>query len=342
MSTHTPQDSPVIPEAASCSGCCAPPRPPAATTTDIPAGVGRSDSQSPALGAGSAVAVIRVPEIDCQDEVKAIARALDALDGVVGWQANLLERTLRIQFDPHRVSGEEVLAAIRALGMTPVLASQAAARAGWRRDPLLLSTAASGLLLGGAVAMDWLNGPPLGTILLSVLTMLTGGWMTAGKAFRAVRARRLDMNALMTIAVLGAVGIGQWAEGASVVFLFALAQLLETYSLDRARQAVRHLLDVSPPEATVRRDGQEVRVPAATVSLGEMILVRPGERIALDGVVRAGSSGVNQAPITGESMPLEKAPGDQVYAGSINGAGSLDVEVTHRAQETVLVESSPS
>jgi Cd2+/Zn2+-exporting ATPase len=336
MSTHTPQVSPVIPDAASCSGCCAPSRAPADTTNGIPPGEGRRDSQPPSTGAGSAVAVIRVPEMDCQDEVKAIERALGALGGVAGWQVNLLERTLRVQFDPQRVSGEGVLAAIRALGMTPVLASQAVARAGWRRDPLLLSSAASGLFLGGALAMDWLNGPPLGTILLSVLTMLTGGWMTTGKAVRAVRARRLDMNALMTIAVLGAVGIGQWAEGASVVFLFALAQLLETYSLDRARQAVRRLLDVSPPEATVRREGQEVRVPAAAVVPGDMILVRPGERIALDGVVRAGSSGVNQAPITGESMPLEKAPGDQVYAGSINGAGSLDVEVTHRAQETVL------
>lgn len=336
MSTHTPQLSPVVPKAASCSGCCAPSRPPAGTTEGIPLGEGRKDFQSSSTGTGSAVAVIRVPEMDCQDEVKAIERALGALAGVAGWQVNLLERTLRVQFDPEKASGDGVLAAIRMLGMTPVLASRAAAGAGWRRDPVLLSTTASGVFLGAALATDWLGTQPLWTALLSAFAMLAGGWMTAGKAMRAVRARRLDMNTLMTIAVLGAVGIGQWAEGASVVFLFGLAQLLETYSLDRARQAVRRLLDVSPPEATVRREGQEVRVPATAVAPGDMILVRPGERIALDGIVRTGSSGVNQAPITGESMPAEKAPGDQVYAGSINGAGSLDVEVTHRAQETVL------
>jgi Cd2+/Zn2+-exporting ATPase len=160
--------------------------------------------------------------------------------------------------------------------------------------------------------------------------------MAAKKAVRAILARRLDMNVLMTIAVLGAIAIGQWDEAATVAFLFALAQLLETYSLERARQAVRRLLAVVPPEATVRRDGQDVRVSVAEVALGETIVVRPGERVALDGIVRAGGSALNQAPITGESMPVEKVPGSQVFAGSINGEGALEVEITHRAQETVL------
>jgi Cd2+/Zn2+-exporting ATPase len=144
------------------------------------------------------------------------------------------------------------------------------------------------------------------------------------------------MNVLMTVAVLGAIAIGQWDEAATVAFLFALAQLLETYSLDRARQAVRRLLAVAPPEATVQRDGQEVRLPVGAVSSGETIVVRPGERVPLDGIVRAGTSALNQAPITGESMPVEKGPGAQIFAGSINGEGALEVEVTHRAQETML------
>jgi len=160
--------------------------------------------------------------------------------------------------------------------------------------------------------------------------------MAARKAARAILARRLDMNVLMTVAVVGAIAIGQWDEAATVAFLFALAQLLETFSLDRARQAVRGLLGVTPTEATVRRDGQEARVPVATVRPGEMILVRPGERVPLDGIVRAGVSAVNQAPITGESLPAEKIPGAQVFAGSINGEGAIEVEVTHPAQETML------
>ncbi|MBI4840066.1 MAG: heavy metal translocating P-type ATPase, partial [candidate division NC10 bacterium] len=255
---------------------------------------------------------------------------------VASWQVNLLERSLRIQFDPKALSPDALVAAIKDLGMTPVLASQAAARVTWRRDPLLLSTAASGFLLGSALLVGWLDTAPAVGMGLYTGALLAGGWMTARKALRAALARRLDMNVLMTIAVVGAIPIGQWAEAATVAFLFALAQLLETYSLDRARQAVRRLLDVAPPEATVRRNGVEVRVPVAAVNPGEAILLRPGERIPLDGIVRAGISGVNQAPISGESMPVEKMPGAHVFAGSINGEGALEVEVTHRAQDTML------
>lgn len=267
----------------------------------IAAAVSQTGYRAVVPGARAEVAVVLVPEMDCQDEVKAIEGKLRTLPGIESWRVNLLERTLRVQFDPTTLSPDALLGAIRGLGMRPVLASQVAAHVAWQRDPLLLSTAASGVLLGSALLAAWLEAPPTLAIPLAALAMLAGGWMTARKAVRAVLARRLDMNALMTIAVVGAVGIGEWGEGATVVFLFALAQLLETYSLDRARQAVRRLLDVTPPEATVRRDGQEVRLPVAVVAPGELISIRPGERIPLDGVVRAGISGVNQAPITGES-----------------------------------------
>ncbi|MBI2000558.1 MAG: cation transporter [candidate division NC10 bacterium] len=260
-------------------------------------------------GAASGAVVVRVPEMDCQDEVKAIEGTLRNVPGLASWQVNLLERTLRIQFDPKTIAPNSILGAVRDLRMTPVLASQAAARVGWQRDPLVLSTAASGVLLGSALLAGWLGAPPALGISLYAAALLAGGWMTARKAVRTILAWRLDMNVLMTIAVVGAVPIGEWAEAAAVAFLFALAQLLETYSLDRARQAVRRLLDVTPPEATVRRNGQEVRVPVTAVNPGEVILIRPGERIPLDGILRAGTSGVNQAPITGESMPVEKAPG---------------------------------
>jgi Zn2+/Cd2+-exporting ATPase len=302
----------------------------------IAAAVSQTGYRAVVPGARSDMAVVRVPEMDCQDEVKVIEGKLRTLPGIVSWQVNVLERTLRIQFDSETLAPNALLAAIRGLGMSPVLASQAAAHVAWQRDPLLLSTAASGVLLGSAMLAAWLEAPSALVISLATLAMLAGCWMTARKAVRAVLARRLDMNVLMTIAVAGAVGIGEWGEGAMVVFLFALAQLLETYSLDRARQAVRRLLDITPPEATVRRDGQEVRLPVAMVAPGELILIRPGERVPLDGVVQGGNSGVNQAPITGESMPVEKAPGAQVFAGSINGEGALELEVTHRAEDTTL------
>ena len=298
--------------------------------------VGRTGYRALVPGAASAAVVVRVAEMDCQDEVKAIEGCLRSLVGVGSWQVNLLERTLRIQFDPASVGPEAILSSIRVLGMTPELASRVARAVVWWRDPLLLSTAISGLFLGGAFAADWLEVVPALGHGLHGAALCAGGWMAARKAVRAVLARRLDMNVLMTVAVLGAISIGQWDEAATVAFLFALAQLLETYSLDRARQAVRRLLAVAPPEATVRRNGKELRVPVVAVSPGETIVVRPGERVPLDGIVRAGGSALNQAPITGESMLVEKVPGSQVFAGSINGEGALEVEVTHRVQETML------
>lgn len=310
-----------------------------AETTDldrVAEAVGRTGYRALIPGAASDVVVVRVAEMDCQDEVRAIEGRLRSLPGVASWQVNLLERTLRIQCDPAVVGSETILAAIRALGMTPALTSRAVRAVVWWREPLLLSTVASGICLGAAFVADWLQGGlPLGRVLYAA-ALGAGGWMAARKAARAILARRLDMNVLMTVAVVGAIAIGQWDEAATVAFLFALAQLLETFSLDRARQAVRGLLGVTPTEATVRRDGQEARVLVATVRPGETILVRPGERVPLDGIVRAGVSAVNQAPITGESLPAEKIPGAQVFAGSINGEGALEVEVTHPAQETML------
>jgi Zn2+/Cd2+-exporting ATPase len=298
--------------------------------------VGRTGYRAVVPGASSNVVVVRVAEMDCQDEVKTIEKQLGSLPGVGTWHVNLLERTLRVQFDPAALHVDGILAAIRGLGMTAELTERAVQAVAWRRDPVFLSTVVSGVCLGVAMIMDWTASTSFLAHGFHGLALGAGGWMAAKKAVRAVLARRLDMNVLMTIAVLGAIAIGQFDEAATVAFLYALAQLLETYSLDRARQAVRRLLAVVPPEATVRRDGQEVRVPVAEIAPGETIVVRPGERVPLDGVVRAGGSGVNQAPITGESMPVEKVPGSQVFAGSINGEGALDVEITHRAQETML------
>jgi Cd2+/Zn2+-exporting ATPase len=302
----------------------------------VAAAVGRAGYRALVPGATSGVAVVRVAEMDCQDEVKAIEGALRSLPGVASWQVNLLERTLRIQLDTAATQPEAILAAIRGLGMTPEMTERAVQAVAWRRDLLFLSTVTSGVCLGAALIMDWAGSTSVLAHALHGMALCAGGWMAARKAVRAVLVPRLDMNVLMTVAVLGAIAIGQWNEAASVAFLFALAQLLETYSLDRARQAVRRLLAVAPPEATVRRGGQEVRLPVTAVTPGEVIVVRPGERVALDGIVRAGASALNQAPITGESMPVDKGPGAQVFAGSINGEGALEIEVTHRAQETML------
>lgn len=144
------------------------------------------------------------------------------------------------------------------------------------------------------------------------------------------------MNALMTIAVTGAIAIGEWAEAATVVFLFSLALLLETLSTGRARKAIRSLIDLTPPTARIIRAGIEETIPVQDVQIGEHIVIKPGDRIPLDGDVITGSSSVNQAPITGESKPVEKKKGDRVFAGTINLQGMLEVRVTATSENTTL------
>jgi len=169
-----------------------------------------------------------------------------------------------------------------------------------------------------------------------LVAILAGGVFPVRRAVVALRTRTIDINVLMVIAVVGAVTLRQWFEAASVVFLFALAQWLEARTLERARQAIRALVELSPREAIVRQNGIETRVPVEAIRVGTEILVRPGDKVPLDGRVIAGHGDVNEAPITGESLPVDKGPGDEVYAGTINGRGSLDLEVVRVGRDTRL------
>src|SRR5262249_20000458 len=156
------------------------------------------------------------------------------------------------------------------------------------------------------------------------------------KAISAMRVGAFDINVLMLIAAAGAVALGQWSEAATVVFLFAVAQALEARTLDRARTAIRALMDLTPTEAVVRGAAGDERIDVDRVPLGAIVVVRPGEKIPLDGVVVAGVSAVNQAPVTGESLPIDKGTGDDVFAGTINGRSALEIRVTRLRRDTTL------
>jgi Cd2+/Zn2+-exporting ATPase len=196
----------------------------------------------------------------------------------------------------------------------------------------------SGALLACGMLLSWLGIGPvmLQTICYAVAT-LAGGLLVAPAAWGALKKLRLDMNVLMTVAVTGAWLVGEGAEGAAVVFLFALSELLESWSVGRARRAIAALLKLTPQTALVRgADGVAKEMPVTEVAVGAEISVRSGSSIPLDGEVIAGDSAVNQAPITGESVPVEKKPGDPVFAGTINGEGSLTVRVTKAASDSTL------
>lgn len=301
----------------------------------------------------------RIHGMDCADEVAILKRELTPLIG----------STERLQFDILRgkmsvLDGEPALtpaAVVRAVAKTGMRAEPwrdvqpgAGDLGFWQRRGRTVTTALSAVCVLAAFAVHAAeagiigalgseaggvsHGVPLPAAVLYALAILSGSWFVVIRAWRALLRLRPDMNLLMTIAVLGAVAIGEWFEAAVVSFLFALSLALESWSVGRARRAVEALLEIAPQRATVLRDGTMVEVAAVDVLVGERILVKPGERVALDGAVRKGASTINQAPITGESMPVEKAPGSEVFAGTINGEGALEIEVSRLAGESALAQ----
>src|SRR5581483_10418915 len=188
----------------------------------------------------------------------------------------------------------------------------------------------------GSEGLGMAHNVPLAVRVIYVAAIVAGGWYVAPKALFALRRLRPDMNLLMTIAVIGAGIIGEWLEAALVSFLFAVSLALEAWSVGRARRAVEALLNLAPPTARILTNGREIEVAADKVAIGTAFLVKPGDRIALDGEVLQGTSEVNQAPITGESVPVLKEPGAQVFAGTINGNGALEVRSTKAASDTTL------
>ncbi|MGI9091037.1 MAG: heavy metal translocating P-type ATPase [Gemmatimonadaceae bacterium] len=279
-------------------------------------------------------AVFTVTGLDCADEVRLIEAKLGKLPGVNALQFDVVRHRLVVQ---GAITAPEVTRAVGELGMTARADGEAAPQGEfWERRGRLAMTAASGALLVIGLGLGWTGVASRVTVPLLVLSAIAGGWFIVPRGLRAARNRALDMNFLMSVAAVGAGAIGQWGEAASALFLFAIAQLLETYSMDRARNAIASLIDLSPTEAIVRRDGQDVVVPVADVDIGETILIKPGQRIPLDGVVIAGRSAVDQAPITGESMPVDKETGADVFAGSINTQGSLEVRITKHVEDTTL------
>jgi len=274
--------------------------------------------------------------MDCREEVAILERRLKHLPGLEELLPDLVGQRLRVRYDAAKLSTSLIVEAVAATGMRAWLEHEqpvghtAAATA---RQALVV---VSGVSLAAGLALQFFAGALVPASAAFLISIVTGGVYTARRALAATRVMSLDINVLMLIAVVGAIGIGEWSEGATVTFLFAFAQILEARTMDRARHAIRALMDFTPPEAVVRRNGTEQRVRVDDVRLDEILMVKPGEKIPLDGVVVSGASPVNQAPITGESLPVDKSPGHDVYAGTINGYGALDVRVTHLRQDTTL------
>ena len=283
-----------------------------------------------------AESVFKIEGMDCREEVAILERRLKPLPGLEDLVPDLVGQRLRVRYDAAKLSTSAIAEAVAETGMRAWLEHEEPVGHTSAATARQMLVVVSGIALGAGLLLEFLGLPLLLVRAVFLLSILTGGIYTARRAWVATRVMSLDINVLMLVAVIGAMIIGEWSEGATVTFLFAFAQILEARSMDRARNAIRALMDLTPPEAFVRRNGVETRVKVDDVRLEEVLLVKPGEKIPLDGVVVSGTSPVNQAPITGESLPVERSAGDEVFAGTINGYGALDVRVTHLRQDTTL------
>ena len=293
----------------------------------------QSQQASP-IPAGAIEETFRVSGMDCSEEVAAIERALKPIGGVLGVRANLVASSVTVYHDGSARSAK-LIEAINRSGVRVQMDETPSSGGHVSLASCLVGT--SGLFTGIGIALQWLGlKETLWPDVAFTIAIVAGGTLVFPKALRSLKTFSLDMNVLMTVAVIGAVAIGEHAEGAAVVFLFSLSELLESWSVGRARRAIQALMQLAPDTALVKKDGNFKEVPAKEVAVGETILVKSGQKVPLDGTVLAGSSAIDQAPITGESMPVEKKPGDTVFAGTINGEGSLEIQTTKAAGDTTL------
>lgn len=206
----------------------------------------------------------------------------------------------------------------------------------WQKYQRVAISGISGLALLVGWILEQVNISEPISIGLFLTAIIIGGYATARKAFFSIQKLNFDMNVLMTVAVTGAALIGEWSEGASVAFLYSVSNTLESYTMEKARQSIRELMDIAPKEALIRRNGDEILLPVDEIRVGDILIVKPGEKIAIDGKIVKGHSSINQAAITGESIPVEKGVGAEVFAGTLNQEGAIEVEVTKLVNDTTI------
>jgi Cd2+/Zn2+-exporting ATPase len=300
----------------------------------------KQEVEAQTLAPGSAPKTIyRIMGLDCGDCAAKLEKRVAMLAGVTSATINFATAKMTVE---HTVDDAVILLAVQQAGYS------AETEKGYSRRPLAapiwwknvrtLATLASGTLLAAALTLSWLGLPENFVTPLYALAAATGGFHAARSGLYGLRTLSLDMNFLMSAAIIGAAVLGEWGEGATVAFLFSLGNTLQTYTMEKTRRSIESLMELAPPEALVRRGKRESRLPVEEIAVGDIIIVKPGERIAMDGTVVDGASAVNQATITGESIPVEKTPGDPVYAGTVNEQGALEIRVTQIAANSTLAK----
>jgi Zn2+/Cd2+-exporting ATPase len=289
-------------------------------------------------GTPRSTTLLSVQGMDCSHCARTVQSAAESVDGVSEAQVEFAAGRLRVVHDPSIAPAEVIAARVSRAGYRASVArrGQPLDDAPWWRQPRILMLAVAALLTAIGYAMIWTGVARGVSIGVFAIAIVAGGAFPVRSAWSSLRRGSVSINTLLVAATLGALGLGLWQEAALLVVVFSLGEVLEALAVDRARGAVRALVALIPTEATVVRDGGEVTVSTTDLVIGEIVRVRPGEKVPVDGVVVEGASAVDQAAITGESIPVSKEPDSEVFAGTLNGRGSLDIRVSRPAEDTTI------
>ena len=280
---------------------------------------------------------VRVKGLDCEAEANAIRRGLEGFPGLVEAKVYPSAARVSLDFDPARTSARDLRDKLETLGFEPQEGTAIPEPPRPWRNPKVLTSLAAGVLALAGWLLGRAGGPEEVSVGLYVAAILVGGYYFGREALEELfLEREVGIELLMLVAAIAATAMGEPMEGAILVFLYSISEAMEGYTEEKTRSAVRALMDLAPKTATVRRDGRDVEVPVEELVPGDVFLVRPGQGVPTDGEVVSGGSGVNQAPVTGESMLVEKRVGDPVFAGSINGEGALEVRASRAFADNTI------
>lgn len=294
------------------------------------------EQEDPRLSETTVLSIYQIQGLDCADCAGKLKTRLLQVPGVEEVELNFGTARLSLR---HTCPSSTIIKLVRAsgYGIRPVSPGGAnTLNSSLFRQQKVFLTVLSGLFIALGLLSSLADSPAVISETAYLLAILAGGYYIGRSALYSLRSFSLDMNVLMTLALIGALAIGERLEGAALVFLFSLGSALQTYTVDKARNSIHSLIALSPKEALVRRNGLEIELPAGEIRIGDTLLVRPGERIAMDGYVQSGFSNVDQSPLTGESQPVAKKAGEMVYAGTVNGHGYMEIMVTRNAKDNTL------
>jgi heavy metal translocating P-type ATPase len=288
---------------------------------------------------GKSKVTVAIDSIHCADCALNIERSVEHLPGVLSAEVSYVFSSATIYYDPHRVEEEQIKRAITKPGYVVRETLAEKTRTFWNERRSLLFMAASGITLGLSWILGWIGLKPsyLPTA-FAIASLVIGGYPILKSAIRALFIPDLNVDTLVSIAAIAATSVGAYQEAATVIFIMLLGEFLEHRTVGKARKAISSLIQLSPKTAWVRKGDQEVQVPIEELKTREVVIVKPGERIPVDGKIVSGCGSINQSTLTGESIPVEKGLGDRVYCGTINEAGSCEIEATQIAEDTKLAQ----